>query len=336
MLHGGKAMLCLTAALLMQALPQPVIRVQAPLVILPTSVLTKDGRALAGLERDDFRVYDNGRIQTARLDVEFHPLSVVIAVETSLAVREHLPHIRRVASALETWLIGQGGEAAVVAFNDEIRVSQPFTSENEPLDKALQGLAPSSAKSRTIDAVLRSIELLRTCPPNRRRILLLIAQAGDAGSSATLREALAETERNDVRVFALVMPRLGKVLISEGMWIGNPDSLSKHGRPSARGGIAGSIDLGRIVPEIYRGAKTLSGRDAVTVLTSYTGGRPLPFRKLRNLEDAIASIGEEIHSEYVLSYAPDHADPGYHRILVEVAKQKNAVVHTRPGYFVTQ
>jgi hypothetical protein len=57
---------------------------------------------------------------------------------------------------------------------------------------------------------------------------------------------------------------------------------------------------------------------------------------LRNLEDAIASIGEEIHSEYVLSYAPDHADPGYHRILVEVAKQKNAVVHTRPGYFVTQ
>ena len=219
-------MLCLTAALLMQALPQPVIRVQAPLVILPTSVLTKDGRVVEGLERDDFRVYDNGRMQTARLDIEFHPLSVVIAVETSLEVREYLPHVRRVASALETWLIGQGGEAAVIEFNDEIRVSQSFTSENEPLDKALHGLSASSAKSRTIDAVLRSIELLRGRPPNRRRILLLIAQSGDTGSSATLREALAETERNDVRVFALVMPRLGKVLVSEGMWIGNPDSLS--------------------------------------------------------------------------------------------------------------
>jgi hypothetical protein len=99
--------------------------------------------------------------------------------------------------------------------------------------------------------------------------------------------------------------------------------------------VAGGIDLGRIVPEIYRGSKTLSGRDAVTVLTSYTGGRPLPFRKLRNLEDAIASVGEEIHSEYVLSYAPDHADPGYHRIRVEVAKP-DAVVRTRPGYFVAR
>ena len=94
-----------------------------------------------------------------------------------------------------------------------------------------------------------------------------------------------------------------------------------------------SSELSKLVPEIYRGRKTASGQDAITVLTSYTGGRKVPFRNLRELESALTAVGEELHSGYILSYQPDRDDPGYHRIRVEVAR-RDVVVHTRPGYYM--
>ena len=333
MLYTFPLMFYLLAALLLQAPVEPIIRVRSRLVIVPTTVLTKDDRFIHGLELEHFRVYDNGRLQKAQLDSESQLVSIVIAVQTNAAVREYVPQINRVASVVETMLMGEEGEAAVLSFNDEVRVVQPFTSASETLDKALRGLAPAFEKSRAIDAVLRGIELLKARPIQRRRVLLLVTQSSDAGSSGTLREALLEAELHDIRIYALLIRRVGKALVHDTLSIVNPDSLSHHGRPGGRGGIAGNLELAKLVPEIYRGRKTASGQDAITVLTSYTGGRKVPFRNLRELESALTAVGEELHSEYILSYRPDRDDPGYHRIRVEVVR-RDVVVHARPGYYM--
>ena len=326
-------MLYLLAVLLLQAPDEPIIRVPSRLVIAPTTVLTKDARFVHGLEVEDFRVYDNGRLQQAQLDIESLPLSIVVAAQTNVVVREYVPEMARVASIVETLLMGADGEAAVLSFNDEIRILQPFTSASKPLEKAFHSLAPALEKSRTIDAILRGIELLNSRPTPRRRILLLMTQSSDGGSGGTLRQALSEAEIHDIRIYALLIPRVGNALVHDTVSIVNPDALSHHGRPSGRGGIAGNLELARLVPEIYRGLKTATGEDAITVLTGYTGGRKVPFRNLRDLESALTTIGEELHSEYILSYRPDGDNPGYHRIRVEVAR-RDVVVHTRPGYYM--
>jgi VWFA-related protein len=326
-------MVYLLALLLLQSSIEPIIRVPSRLVMAPATVLTKDGRFIHGLELKHFRVYDNGRLQKAQLDSESQMVSIVIAVQTNAAVREYVPEINRVASVVETLLMGEEGEAAVLSFNNEVRVVQPFTSASEPLDKAIRALSPAFEKSRAIDAILRGIELLKARPVQRRRVLLLVTQSSDAGSSGTLREALLEAELHEIRVYALLIPRVGKALVHDTLSIVNPDSLSHHGRPGGLGGIAGNLELSKLVPEIYRGRKTASGQDAITVLTSYTGGRKVPFRNLRELESALTAVGEELHSGYILSYRPDRDDPGYHRIRVEVARRE-VVVHTRPGYYM--
>jgi hypothetical protein len=51
------------------------------------------------------------------------------------------------------------------------------------------------------------------------------------------------------------------------------------------------------------------------------------------LENAIATIGVELRSVYLLSYSPSSIEGGYHTIKVEV-NAPGATVHSRPGYWL--
>jgi VWFA-related protein len=94
-----------------------------------------------------------------------------------------------------------------------------------------------------------------------------------------------------------------------------------------------SIDLAKLIPEIVRAEKSGTAADELNVITSETGGRRIPFRKLGDLEKSIAAIGQEIHTAYMLSYTPDRDDAGYHHIQVQV-NRPNVIVRARPGYYI--
>lgn len=55
------------------------------------------------------------------------------------------------------------------------------------------------------------------------------------------------------------------------------------------------------------------------------------------MERVIAEIGEELHSQYMLSYAPDESvkiEGGYHEIKVAIRNRKDLEVRSRPGYWM--
>ncbi len=191
--------------------------------------------------------------------------------------------------------------------------------------KVVAGVADLKAggdKSRCLDAVESAVDLLRQGPADRRRVLLLIAQSGDYGSSSRLQDVLRDLERNNIVVYSMTMPRVGKDLLG---------SIRVSGAPQEGGGAVVSADLMKLVPEIYRGTK--SGADPLSTMTDYLGGTRIAFRNLRQLESGLASIGEELHTGYVLSYAPDRTDTGYHRIRVETPGRVYSV-RARPGYYI--
>jgi VWFA-related protein len=228
-------------------------------------------------------------------------------------------------------LPGSSGEASVATFSDEIKTLQTFTADPVLLDHAFASMLTRGDRSRCLDAVLAASRQLAAVPRNRRKVILLIGQSGDVGSTAQLREVLRELEQDNIVVHSLIMPRFGKDLVRSTISVGSTSGA--FGRSDT--GIMGSIDLGKVVPEIIRAEKSDSGQDPVTVLTSDAGGRRVPFRRLRELEDGIAAIGVDLRSEYLLSYTPDRTTPGYHRIRVQVDRP-NAVVRARLGYFVSQ
>ena len=299
------------------------------IVEVPAAVTGGDGKLMRGLAASDFALFDNDRPQRFHLDEAGQAFSLAIAIQTNAAVRAWLPEVSRSASAFEALVLGSQGEAAVVTFADEVTVVQETTADAAHLDKAFRGLKASGDKSPAIDAALKATQLLSEAPAGGRRVLLFIAQAGDSGSKAELRDVMTEVERGNITVYCLTMPRVGKDLLGSVRVSG----LSSQG--SRDTGFVVSADLTKLVPEIYRGAKTAAGEDAVTLLTRYTSGVMIPFRGRKDLDAAISSIGEELHTGYVLTYTPSDAGAGYHRIGVTVARD-GAVVRARPGYYVAE
>jgi VWFA-related protein len=308
----------------------PIIRVPVRVVDVPAAVIDSTGRPVQGLSEGEFRLVDNGRAQQFRLEYVDQPLSIAIAVQNNDAVRTWLPEVRRARSVIETLLMGANGEASVSVFGDEIESIQRLTARVDLLDQAFEKVKPTFAdKSRTLDALMAAGRELEQEPPQRRRVILLIAQAADIGSKTSLRDVIRELELNNIVVYSLVMPRIGSALISKTVSLQDAKSYL-HSNDI---GIVGGLNLGELIPEIYRAKKTAARKDALSIVTAEMGGGQLPFHSLQDLETSVSAIAEELHTEYALSYTPNPYDPGYHRILVEV-QRAGAKVPSRPGYYV--
>jgi VWFA-related protein len=214
---------------------------------------------------------------------------------------------------LSTLVVGEGGEAAVLTFNQKVELVQDFTSDLGHLSRALKQIDVLYRKSHLIDGTLEAIRLLEKRPAERRRILLLISETRDEGSESKLRDAVAEAEVNNILIYSLNISRV---------------HAAKEIFP---GGL--SLDPAALIKEIYTGIKSLVIENPLSVLTRYTGGRQYLFVKQQAFEDAVTKIGEEIHGQYLLSYSPSNIqEQGYHKIRVEL-NRKELTVRSRPGYY---
>ena len=67
-------------------------------VVQLTAVVTDDGRFVSGLKADDFKVYDNDRLQTiTSFESENISLEMVVALDVSSSMREALPKVKESA-----------------------------------------------------------------------------------------------------------------------------------------------------------------------------------------------------------------------------------------------
>lgn len=310
-------------AALLGAQQIPTIRVPVRMVTLPTLVFSRESRLLPGLQTADFRVLDNGRLQTLFLDESSTPVSVALAVQVNRDVREYVPFIARVGSAVDALLIGATGESAVVTYGSEVTVVKPF--DGRDVQSTLRTISANGKPARMIDAGIRALDLLAKRSRRRARVLLFIGQPMDTGSEselATLREA---AEKENVTIYALTLPEAGKAFVS--------DTFSLQGVSFAeKGGFRAGIDLATLISVLNRSTNADTATDPFSSLTAATGGTQIRFRKQRELEDSIAAIGIELRSLYLLSYYPTSAEAGYHTVKIEV-DVPGAKVYSRPGYW---
>jgi VWFA-related protein len=294
----------------------PIARVPVRLVVAPTSVTDQHGKFINGLTGQDFTLYDNDVPQQIHEDADFLPISLAVAIQNNNAMEGVLPEIHQLGPLLGTLVVGEGGEAAILTFNQKVELIQDFTGDLGALTQALKHVDTSYSKSHLIDATLQGIRLLKNRPPERRRILLLISETRDQGSESKLRDAVAEAEVNNILIYSINISRAHAV-----------------GQVFPGGGLGLSVDVMALIKEIYGGIKTLVVENPLSVLTRYTGGRQYGFFKQHAFEDAITKAGEEIHGQYLLSYTPSNIqEQGYHKIRVEL-NRTDYTVRSRPGYY---
>jgi VWFA-related protein len=334
----------LLACLAPLALPaqDQTFRTTVNVVVAPTTVLDRQGNFVHDLKPSEFRVYDKGTLQDIRVDVSFLPISLVVAIQADGAVDSILPRIQRIGPMLKPLVFGENGEAAIVSFDSRIQVLQDFTNDPDRLTDGLKKLRAGSMSSRLIDAVDESVRMLRRRPGDRRRVILLISESRDKGSEGRVRETLAAAEFQNVSLYAVNIPRVVTALTQRAP-APRPDPIpaTAHGMPAGAAvtpdTTSGIRNYGSVMPafeEIIRGVKAVFVPNPVEVFTKYTGGKEHNFVNLKGLEEAIASIGNELHAQYLITYNPSNkSDGGYHEIKI-VVNRPDLTVRTRPGYWM--
>ncbi len=311
-------------AALLGAQQAPTIRVPVRIVTVPTLVFSAGNQLISGMQKADFRVFDNDRLQTTLLDTTIAPVSVVVAVQANQDVRQYVPFIARAGSVIETLLVGDTGEAAVIAYNCDVSVVKSFGEGD--VQSSLRKLSPAGRQARMIDAGVRAIELFKERPVARARVLLFIGQPMDSGSESHLDSLREQAERENVAIYALTLPVFGKAFVS--------DTFSLQGvSPGERGGFRAGVDLRSLIAVLGRSGAVEKGADPFSALTASTGGTQIHFRRQRELEGAIAAMGVQLRSSYLLSYYPGSTEAGYHTIRVEV-DVPGAKAWSRPGYWL--
>ncbi len=336
--------LILSPALTAQVeLPDTRITTTVSEVVVPVTVVNSNGNFVNGLEAKDFRLYDNEKLQDIRMDVTYNPISMVVAIQRSSDVQGMLPKIEQIGHMLDSLVIGEYGEAKLVAFDHRMTVLQDWTNDGEKFNQALEGMWPGSSTSALIDAVFFGVRELDKRPKDHRRILLLISEVHDKGSEGDLRDALLEAELKNVIIYTINISR-GMAMLTKEPRVRRPSPYPQAATPSPgyapqtpdvterlRG--QQSVNFIPVFKEIFVQARGLFIQNKAEIFTKYTGGREYKFSGLKDLERALTNLGEELHSQYILSYQPNNPeDAGYHEIMVQV-NRPNLEVRAREGYW---
>jgi VWFA-related protein len=318
---------------------QPIIET-FKFVLAPVTVTDHNGNFVPGLTVYDFRLSDNGKNQRITEDVTSHPISMVVVIQANSDVEKILPQIQKLASVFETLVLGEDDEMAVLAFDHKLKTLTGFTSDAAQIDQAFKKLTAGSYTAALNDATMQGINLLRNRPTTRRRILVQIAENRDKGSGMSVREVLTAADFAEVYIYSIDISQLVAALTSKAQ-PNRPSTLPPGAEhlPMGQTNTAtteSQTNMGNWVPalkDVFDMVKGVFVPDPLDVYTRYTGGRQYSFKSQKALERDVAQLGNELHSQYLLTYAPSNLDePGFHHIIVNVLKP-GLSVRTRDGYW---
>ncbi len=315
---------------------QPKVKVQVALVNTPVTVRDTRGEMVNNLEAQDFQITDNGVAQQiSHFDLGGDPISALILIETSSRIAPLFPEMRKTGILFTQTVVGPSGEAAVVGFNDSIDKLQDFTTNSDLIENTIAHLGQGTSGSKLYDAMAAGVEMLSGRPqaapdkPGRRRVLMILSEAADAGSETKLGEVLRQAQLSNVTIYSVGLSTTRAELqakskdtrpqITPPGTFPLPPQPGVPQTPTSEANRYGNIDLMALAVWAVQHVHDQVKDHALEVAAAATGGAHLSTFKDRSIEKAIDEIGGELHSQYTLSYTPSGSDaPGYHEIKVGV------------------
>jgi VWFA-related protein len=247
----------------------------------------------------------------------------VVAVQTSAIAGPALAKVQKIGSMFGPLVVGEGGVAAIVTYSDQIKVWQDFTHSADDFTSRMHKIQPdgdSRTDARMNDAVLEAVKMLAD-RPKFRRVLIVIGESRDRGSQSKLQEAITKAQAANVTIYPVNYSVYKNSFTTRG------DERFEGSDQRVYNTDPGNLLL--IFSEIGR----LATQNAGDALAKYTGGEKVSFTKLSGLERVIAKVGDDLHTQYLLSFqANDSQTKIYHAITVNV-QRGDTVVRTRPGYW---
>jgi VWFA-related protein len=324
-------------------LPGGTIHTQVNEITTPVTLEDKKGKFLLGLEQKDFHVFDNGvEQQINRWGMDNHQLALALVVETNSHVGMMAKQIHGTGIVFTDMVMALSGEATVISYGDTVDMRQAFTNDHDAVEKAVEGLKFKDDGMRLYDGMWQGTEMLEKQPDSSHRVLLVIGEAQDGGSKHKLDDILAQAQKANITIYTIGLSSTAADLRADPVPHSPDDDLgvSSGGNPVPQAstttplGVGGDACFLCVAVFLVQRVTHQKKNHAMAAAVQSTGGAYYHPFKDHNIQYALNAIGNELHSQYILSYQlQGTAQPGIHEIEVRVDRA-HVTVRTRLGYYL--
>lgn len=306
-------------SLLAQDQPQQPFRSGASTVAVYTTVTDSAGRLVPNLTKDDFEIYDNGKLQPITLfQTETQPLSIAIMIDRSGSMRNSIRLVMLGAEELVKKLL-PADRARIGTFGDKIELlPEEFTSDQSALFRVLRSEIRAEGATPLWNAANEAMSALSS--ESGRRVILLFTDGMDdppmadrfKRSSKSVMDVVERATRDDAMVYAIGLEgNLPGVRPQSGMGVGG-------------GGLSGGFG---------QTSNSFSQRPdpGLPKIAEETGGGYFELTRADDLRTTFARVADELHQQYALGFEPSKLDGKTHKLEVKL-KTKGLKARARESY----
>jgi Ca-activated chloride channel homolog len=288
----------IVAALALGAAPLVGQRIRSGVELVSLSVTVTEGaKYIADLNEEEFEVFEDGAKQRVSFfSREHQPIALAILLDTSNSMQEQLPTAQEAAIGFVKRMRPQDA-MEVVAFNSQVDVVQPMTSDQAKLEHAIKGTTVNGSTSlyNALYVSLKGMRKLRVQSADeiRRHAIVVLSDGDDTSSLMPYEEVLDLAKRSETAIYAIGLKQQ---------------------------------DLGR--------PRFKEAEFVLRQLSQETGGRAFFINSISELPKIYQQISEELANQYTLAYTPKNPlrNGAWRRIVVRVTRPGLAA-RTRQGYY---
>jgi len=271
--------------------------------------MDRNGRYIANLRKEDFRIYEDGVEQSVAYFASVEkPFTVALMLDVSGSTQLQLAQIRDAANTFVSRLRFNDRMMAI-AFDGKINVLTEPEAVSTIRSSKLHIPAVSDG-TVLYDAVAFALKRMAQIPG--RKAIVLMTDGVDQNSVATFKDTLADVAEQDVLIYTVQYNTLPQL----------PQRLSQIKSEKARRKVRERLMKGYAVSEPF-----------LRALAEKTGGRFYKADDLRDVGPAFEAITQELGVQYSLGYYPKEiSGSGTERGVKVRVRYPNLVVRARDSY----
>jgi Ca-activated chloride channel homolog len=182
------------------------IRVRVNLVNVLVSVLDEHNRPAIDLPRDAFQIFEEGvqqKIEVFESETQ-QPLDLALMIDSSLSAHIEIALEQQAAAHFIRQVLRPGDRLSVFSVDENVTQLAAFTDDVPRLQDAVRHL-PDGAGTSIYDAILLGSRALERRGDDRRRVIILVTDAGETTSRSDFDAARKEAVRSGALLYTIVL-----------------------------------------------------------------------------------------------------------------------------------
>ena len=182
------------------------IKVSVNLVNVLVSVLDDHNRPAPDLPKEAFQIFEEGVEQKIdRFESQTtQPLDLALMIDASLSAHKEIAFERDAAAHFINQVLRAGDRLSVFSFDEDVTQRAAF-SDNVPVLQDAVRRIPDGAGTSIYDAVLLGSRALERRGEERRRVIIMVTDAGETTSRTDFDSARKEAVRSNALLYTIVI-----------------------------------------------------------------------------------------------------------------------------------